>query len=545
MLPPFAGRHSRRLWVGTISGCGMKPFDESGAFKPVVHGDGIGLRTLAVRSAGITTISQGLKVVLQVIATVVLARLLTPSEFGIMTMVTTFSLLFVNFGLNGFTEAVIQREDIDHALASSLFWVNLGLCTCLTIIFAACGPLMAWFYHDSRVTGVAEATALTIFFTGLSVMHIALLRRGMRFSAVSMNEILAQVSSVVVTIVLAYQGWGYWALVVGAVTLPIVTAASAWAQCQWIPGLPRRTPGTGAMVRFALNIYGYFTVNYFSRNLDNLLIGSFFGSQALGYYKKAFDLAIFPIVQASSPLNAVAVPTLSRLTGDPERYCRYILRSLSILALLGMGTGACLTLVGKDLILVLLGPKWEESGRIFMFFAPGIGAMFIYRIAGWLHLSMGSANRFFRWGMIEFAVLASLFVLSLRWGPAGVGMVWGASCWILTIPAILYAPRPAELTLAKLLGVVWQYVLASALAAGACVAILHWLPWRIEASGASGGIARILTTSSLFSLLYLGAIVLLHGAWTPLLEIGALIRDVLPRRKLSVPPTSVAASARL
>src|SRR5262249_876947 len=154
-------------------------------------------------------------------------------------------------------------------------------------------------------------------------------------------------------------------------------------------GLPRRGRGTRPMVRFAMNIYGYFTVNYFSRNIDNLLVGWFFGPQALGFYKKAFDLAIFPIVQASGPLNSVAVPTLSRLTGDPEKYCRYILRSLSILALTGMGAGACLTLVGRDVIRVVLGPKWEEAGRIFMFFGPGIGAMFIYRISGWLHLSMG------------------------------------------------------------------------------------------------------------------------------------------------------------
>jgi O-antigen/teichoic acid export membrane protein len=298
------------------------------------------------------------------------------------------------------------------------------------------------------------------------------------------------------------------------------------------------------MVRFALNIYGYFTVNYFSRNLDNLLVGSFFGSQALGYYKKAFDLAIFPIVQASSPLNAVAVPTLSRLTAEPERYRRYILRSLSILALLGMGTGACLTLVGKDVIFVLLGPKWDETGRIFMFFAPGIGAMFIYRVAGWLHLSMGSANRFFRWGMIEFAVLAVFFVLALRWGPVGIGAVWGASCWILTIPAILYAPRPPGLTLAHMLGAVWQYVLASVLAAGACLAVLHWLPWQIAASGAAGGIARIVTTSLLFGVLYLGAIALLHGAWTPLLEIASLGRDLLPSSSRAGRPTTVATSAR-
>jgi PST family polysaccharide transporter len=522
----------------------VRAFDERGVFRGDVRHDSGNLRTLVVKSAGITTLSQGAKVVIQIASTIVLARLLTPVEFGLMTMVTTFSLLFVNFGVSGFTEAVIQRETIDHGLASNLFWANMGFIVALTLIFAAAGPLMAWFYKDPRVTGVAAATALTILFSGLSVMHLALLRRAMQFTAISLNEIVAQASSVLVSVILAVLGWGYWALVAGVVALPLVTAIGAWVQCRWIPGLPRRGLNTTPMVRFALNIYGYFTVNYFSRNLDNLLVGSFFGPQALGSYKKAFDLAIFPIVQAAGPLNSVAVPTLSRLKDDPDKYCRYILRSLGVLALLGMGAGACLTLIGKDLIRLLLGPKWGESGRIFLYFAPGIGAMFIYRIAGWLHLSMGSANRFFRWGMIEFAVLGSMFVMALPWGPVGIGLVWGVSCWLLTIPAILYAPRPAQLTLTSMLAVVWPYAGGSALGGAACAVILRGIPWLPTGSGPIDLTVRMLTTSALFGVLYLISTALLHRGWTPLLEIGSLVRDMAPWRKLSPVSPAVVSPVR-
>jgi O-antigen/teichoic acid export membrane protein len=513
----------------------MKPFDERGMFRPVGEEAGASLRILAVRSAAVTGLSQGLKVVLQLASTIVLARLLTPSDFGILTMVTTFSLLFLNFGLNGLTEAIIQREDLDHALCSNVFWFNFACCLSLTVAFAAGGPLLAKFYKDPRVAGAAAAMALTILFTGLSVVHIALLRRAMRFSLISVIEILAQSVGILTSIVLGYKGWGYWALVAGAVVLPFVSVAGAWTACRWLPGRPRRREGTRSMVRFALNIYGYFTVNYFSGNLDNLLVGSFFGPNALGFYKKAFDLAIFPLVQASGPLNAVAVPTLSRLTGDSERYCRYILRSLSILALLGMGVGACMTLVGSDVILVLLGPKWTETGRIFRFFAPGIGAMFVYRIAGWVHMSMGTAHRFLRWGIIEFVVLGSLFFLGVQWGPIGVGLVWGASCWILTIPAIAYAPRPPQLTVAAMLAVIWRYAVASALAAGACVLIIGVLPWQIPLPAAAAAAVRIALTSTLFAGLYLCAVALLHGEWKPILEVGGLVRDMLPSRKASPP----------
>ena len=160
-----------------------------------------------------------------------------------------------------------------------------------------------------------------------------------------------------------------------------------------------------------MNTYGHFAANYCTRNLDNFLVGWFFGPQSLGFYKKAYDLCVLPVAQLSDPLNSVAMPVLSRLAADPERYRRYALRALSTLAFVGMGLGAGLALAGKDLILVVLGPRWEESGKIFTFFAPGIGAMLIYFAYSWIHLSLGRPDRLLRWGLVEFTVIGLLFVL--------------------------------------------------------------------------------------------------------------------------------------
>ena len=154
--------------------------------------------------------------------------------------------------------------------------------------------------------------------------------------------------------------------------------------------------------------------------LRGLLVGWFFGPQSLGFYKKAYDLFLLPVSQLSTPLYAVAVPTLSRLTGDPEIYQRYVLRTLSTLALIGMGLGALMTLVGKDLILLLLGPRWTESGKIFAFFGPGIGVMMVYYAQSWIHLSIGRPDRWFRWGLIEVSVTILLFLLMLHWGAVGI-----------------------------------------------------------------------------------------------------------------------------
>ena len=284
------------------------------------------------------------------------------------------------------------------------------------------------------------------------------------------------------------------------------------------------------MVRFATNTYGHFAANYCTRNLDNFLVGWFFGPQSLGFYKKAYDLCVLPVAQLSEPLNSVAMPVLSRLAGDPERYRRYALRALSTLAFVGMGLGAGLALVGKDLMLVMLGPRWAESGRIFTFFAPGIGAMLIYFAYSWIHLSLGRPDRLLRWGLVEFTVMGLLFVLGLPWGPVGIAMAWVMSSWLLAIPALWYAGRPAGLGAGAIVAAVWKYVCASALAGGTAGLILRRIPSLMTAPGWVGAVDRSATVSVLFIALYLGAVMLLHGGCEPLRQIAALVRDMLPGR---------------
>jgi PST family polysaccharide transporter len=503
------------------------PFDATGAFRPAA--DGEELRLLAVRGAGVTVFSQSLGLGLQVIATVILARLLTPADFGLVAIVTTFSLLLMNVGLNGFTEAVLQREQIDHALASNVFWINVGLGVFLTIGFAAAGLVLARLYGDPRVARVAAALSVTIFFSSISVQHLALLKRAMRFSVVSANDILARTVSVVVSILFGWAAWGYWALVAGAIALPLATSVGAWTLCRWVPGPPQRHVGTRPMVRFALNTYGRFTATYLTWNLDNLLIGWLFGPASLGFYKKAYDLFVLPLNQLSSPLTAVAVSTLSRLNRNSTEQKRYFLGSLSTLAFAGMGLGAYLTLIGKDLVFLLLGPGWEPSGRIFTFFGPAIGVMLLYGTNGWIHLSIGRVDRWLRWGLVEFTVIGFAFLIALPWGPVGIAVAWVLSYWILTIPALWYAGRPIHLGIAAVIAAVWKYLLASALAACASALIIRGFPSLAGASGGVGAFGRIVVLSVLFGALYLCAVVLLHRGYAPLSRSAQLLRDVIVR----------------
>ena len=506
----------------------MKPFQANGTFLPIATGRG--LRRTAVRGAGAAIAGSAGNFAVQIGSVVILARLLTPSDFGIVTMVTTFSLLLRSFGLNGFTELIMQREELTDSLASNLFWINLGIGAILALAFASSGRLLALFYHNSAVVQVTKGMSLTIGIGCLGYIHTALLQRAMCFRTTSIINFIGMILYVIVSVVLASSGWHYWALVWGSVTQTAVAAAGAWLMCRWIPNRPRRAPGTGSGLKFAMKVYSHFAFSYLTRNSDNLLVGWRFGARALGFYKRAYDLFVLPETQLLAPLSAVVVSTLSRVNRDREQFQRYFLRTLSVLALFGMGIGADFALVGEDLFRFLLGPGWGEAGRIFALFGPGIGVMLLYDTHGWIHLSIGRPARWFWWGLIEFACTGCLFLLTLRWGPSGIAAAWTASYFLLMFPGFWYAGKPIGLGIGPAFAVIWRFFVASVGAGLGTVPIIRAMPYLATLSGGSGAFVRMVSVSLVFFGLYIGGIIVLHQGLKPLNETVSLLRDLLPER---------------
>lgn len=515
----------------------MIPFDGTGAFRPKAGNHE--LRRLAVRGAAASVSASGLSLAAQVISTVILARLLTPADFGVVTMATTFSLLVVSFGLNGFTEAVIQFEEIDDCTVSNLFWFNSGAGLILAIAFAAAGSLLVRFYGNPLVAKVAAGLSIGIFIAALSVIHLALLKRDMRFAATSTNDVVGRVANTVVAILLALRGWGYWALVAGIVAQQLSLTIGAWWLCRWLPRLPRRTGRTGAMIRFAAKVYGTFSAAYVTQNIDNLLVGWRFNAVVLGFYKKAFDLFALSASQLTAPLNNVALAALSRLNQDHVRFRRYLANSLGMVAFLGMAMSADLTLVGKDVVWLVLGPKWSEAGRIFELFGPGVGVMLLCSTIGWIHLSIGKLECWLRWTLFQLATTASLFLLALRWGPEGVAAAWSISFWTLLIPGFWYAGRPIGFGVSALIAAIWRYTAAALVAGLATAAIIGGTPFWETHFGTGAALEAIVITSTLFVTLYLGAVILFHWGLAPLRQLASLQREFVPARKDTRPTAEV------
>ena len=511
----------------------MLRFRASGAIHSIAVGSD--LRRLAIRGAAATISASGVSLVVQLIGTVVLARLLTPADFGVVTMVTTFSLLLASFGSNGFTEAVIQFEEMDHYTASNLFWLNSGAGLVLAIAFVPAGSVLARFYRNPLVANAAMGVSLAIFIGAASVVHLALLKRAMRFAATSTNDLVGRVVYTAVPILLASRGWGYRALVAGIVAQQISVTVGAWWLYRWTPSLPRRTGKTAAAIRFAAKVYGQQSLRYSKGNMDNLLVGWRFNAAALGFYKKAYDLFVLSASLLSASLDNLALAALSRVNRDPARFRRYLSTSLGVIAFVGMAVSADLTLVGRDVVRLVLGPQWSESGRIFELFGPGIGVMLLGGTVGWIHLSIGNPGRWFRWTLVELAVTASLFLVALPWGPKGIAAAWSVSYYILLIPAFWYAGRPIGMGVSFFFAAVWRYAAAALLAGFATAAIFRGTPFWASPVGRGSALEAALIISLALVALYLGAVLLLHWGFGPLRQLASILRELAPRPTVTIP----------
>lgn len=406
------------------------------------------LKGRSVRGGAVTIAAQGIRFFLQMGSVVVLARLLTPQDYGLFAMVaavTGFVAMFKDLGLS---MATVQKAEINHGQISTLFWINLLLSVGLMLITAALAPAIVWFYGEPRVTWITLALAGAFIFGGLTVQHQALLRRQMRFGSLAVIQIISMLAGIIIAIIAAFCGAGYWALVLMELATAIVGAIGVWVACKWLPGLPVRRSGVRKMLRFGGNLTGFNFLNYFARNADNVLIGKFWGSGPLGLYSKAYRLLMLPIAQVTSPIAAVAIPTLSRIEDDPEKYRRYYYRAISTIAFITMPLTAVLAALSHEVITVVLGNQWTGAALIFKVLALAAFFQPVGSTVGWVYVSLGQTNRMMRWGLIVVPLVVTSFIIGLPWGALGVATSY-TLCYVFVtmVSGFWYAYRYSPVNL--------------------------------------------------------------------------------------------------
>jgi PST family polysaccharide transporter len=381
--------------------------------------------------------AQAAKFALSLASTVILARLLSPRDFGLVAMVTTVTGFLGVFKDAGLSIATVQRERITHAQVSNLFWINIGISFLSSLVVAASAPLIAAFYHDGRLVSITLFLSTTFLLSGSTIQHQALLKRQMRFKAIAFIEIGCMAVGIVVGISLALLRYGYWSLVGSALSMEATGLLLTWSVSQWRPRLPSRRSGIRPLLGFGTHLTLSSLVFYLARGMDNVLIGRFYGPASVGLYSRASALLMRPIEQFLGPVNAVFVPALSRLQGQPERYRTTFLRLYEAVALAGFIFTAWFLALAHPLTLVLLGRKWEQATIIFGGFTIAALAVPLAGASTWLFTSQGRGRDMLTAGSINACVTVLSFVVGLPFGPVGVAMAFSISGPLVRLP-ILY-----------------------------------------------------------------------------------------------------------
>lgn len=411
-----------------------------------LHAD---LKGRSVRGGVLTLTSQGVQFVMQSIATVVLARLLTPADFGLVAMVTAITGLGQAFADLGLSEATIQHPEISHNQVSTLFWINVAIGLALTSVSAALAPVLAWFYHEPRLKDITLLVSLTFLIGGLRVQHDALLRRQMRFKSLAIRDVASYLLAVPVATTMAWRGAGYWAIVALPLTLNSTQMVLSWLMAGWIPGLPRRDAKVRSLIAFGGNIAASYLIYSMNRSADSILIGWHWGAGPLGLYSRAYNLLMLPVRQLGAPARSVAVPTFSRVQNDPERLARYYLRTANLIMWITAPIFGFLFVAAVPVIVLTLGDRWRAAAPVFQILAIFALGQLLLESTMWLLVSRGQSRRLLKLFLIISPVIIGGYAVGLPFGIKGVALS-GSLVLLFIFPWILkFSFRGTNLTLQR------------------------------------------------------------------------------------------------
>jgi PST family polysaccharide transporter len=395
------------------------------------------LRRKSVRGAFFMASAGGVEFAVRLVATLILARILAPEDFGLVAMVMVLTGLLdmgKDFGLG---TATIQRKSITHREVSSLFWINVSFGGLLMLAFWAMTPVISWFYGDSRLILIALPLATTLLWGGMAVQHEALLNRQLKQGPLAFNRLLATLLSSCGGIVLALVGFGYWSLVVREVARSLIYLLGVHCFCRWRPALLFRPKEVREFLRFGKDLtFTFFAISIFSR-LDGVLVGKFFGPEALGSYRQAQSLIMTPVEQLNAPVFSVAEPGLCSLQSEPDRYRRYYQRIVGFVSMVTMPIGVFAAVYPEDLTLVVLGEKWLMAAPFLGIFAVATALRPTIATTGIVLVTRGRSKVLLGLTLVHGLVQTLLMIAGIPWGALGIAVAQVATSFI-TLPLNLY-----------------------------------------------------------------------------------------------------------
>ena len=388
----------------------------------------------AARSVAVLGASQAVKIVTQFASVILLSRLLSPEDFGVVASIApviAFIGIFQDFGMQ---QAIVQRPTVSNADLTSIFWITLMIGGALTAVMMALSPAAVWFYDDERLFWVTIAAAAPLLVYSLLIVPNALLNRRGKFAVLAMNDVIVSAVGLGTALIAALAGLRYWALVLSTIVTVLASAVWMFWQARWSPGRPARVWPDRSMLHFGKNLTGFTMVNYFARNVDNMLIGHAWGGIELGYYDRAYKLLLLPLQNIGMPVARVMIPLLCRIESDKPRLRRTYLRAATQVALVTVPGMAAIVATAPEVIHLVFGERWMAVVPIF--FWLGLAGLIqpLTNTTGWIFICQARTQSLFRLGAWSAATTIMSFLVGLHWGAVGVAAAYTLTEYVVRLP---------------------------------------------------------------------------------------------------------------
>jgi PST family polysaccharide transporter len=450
------------------------------------------------RSVGWLALAQVVRRLSGLVVTALLARMLAPSDFGLVALASLATQLLGTVTEMGLTSALVQRQESDETDFSTGFWLAIGSSVAFGLLGLALANQIGAIFHEPRIVPLFRVMLLTLPISAMGQLPDAILQRKLDFKTISKVDWISGVGSGIVGVVAALSGLGVWALVLQLISASLLATILKSIFLRWRPRFVFRMPTARRLVAYGSSLVGLGLVNFATVNVDNALIGARISAAALGYYMLAFNLVLLPSNNVGGLVGRVMFPALASMQSDRQLFLRAYASMLRVVAVVTFPLVVGLGVTAPLAVFAIYGPQWEQTIRLLEILAF-VGVLQSVNVSGVAYSAIGKPQILLAWAIVSLAVMTAGFAIGSRWGVEGVAWSYLIVSPIVCLPPHLIVNRligMRQLDFARIVGV----PLVAALMMGAVVLLVR----NIGAVARIPGIGQLVLVSGLGGITYAG-----------------------------------------
>lgn len=388
-----------------------------------------------------------LKQIIQIVSLIIFARLLSPEEFGLYAILMIFVVFFGMFADMGISQAIIHIKEPSDRLLSSIFYFNIFVSLVLFSIVYLFSNMISIFFEKPDIESLLQFISISFIIMSFGLVQKAIFEKQMKFKVISIIEIFAVFISTGFGIVLAYNGYGVYSLIIQTLISGIVTVTLFWMMSNWYPKFYFSFVELKKVFSYSINLTGFFLINYFARNADNILIGKFLSAANLGIYSLAYKIMLYPLQNITHVIIRVLFPAFSHMKDDIDKLKKSYLKGIFVIALITFPIMTGLIAVADIFVSLLFGEKWMGMSLILIILAPIGMIQSIVSTVGSLYMALGNTNTMFKIGSINALVTVLSFVIGVWFGIEGVAVSYAIANLIMLYPNLYIAWKQINLSM--------------------------------------------------------------------------------------------------